>query len=92
MQKPNNPTTGDNNKPEVQDPPAKKKSTMLTLYGPKDKDSAVVKVTVNGKQVYTETLAKGQSDVVKLEGTSSSVEVEIFYDGVSQQKATVNLH
>lgn len=92
VQKPNNPTTGDNNKPEVQDPPAKKKSTMLTLYGPKDKDSAVVKVTVNGKQVYTETLAKGQSDVVKLEGTSSSVEVEIFYDGVSQQKATVNLH
>ncbi len=90
-QKPNNPTTGED-KPAVQDPPAKKKSTMLTLYGPKDKDSAVVKVTVNGKQVYTETLAKGQSDVVKLEGTSSSVEVEIFYDGVSQQKATVNLH
>ncbi len=91
VQKPDTPTTG-NDKPAVQDPPAKKKSTMLTLYGPKDKDSAVVKVTVNGKQVYTETLAKGQSDVVKLEGTSSSVEVEIFYDGVSQQKATVNLH
>ena len=91
VQKPDNSTTG-NDKPVVQDPPAKKKSTMLTLYGPKDKDSAVVKVTVNGKQVYTETLAKGQSDVVKLEGTSSSVEVEIFYDGVSQQKATVNLH
>lgn len=91
VQKPNTPTTGED-KPVVQDPPAKKKSTMLTLYGPKDKDSAVVKVTVNGKQAYSKTLQKGQSDVVKLEGTSNSVEVEIFYDGVSQQKATVNLH
>lgn len=73
-------------------PPAKKKSTMLTLYGPKDKESSLVQVNVNGNTVYSKTLAQGKSDVVKLEGTSSSVEVEILYDGVSQQKSTVKLH
>lgn len=69
-----------------------KKSTMLTLYGPKDKESALVQVNVNGSTVYSKTLAKDQSDVVKLEGTTSTVEVEILYDGVSQQKSTVKLH
>lgn len=71
---------------------AQKKSSMLTLYGPKDKESALVQVNVNGNTVYSKTLAKDQSDVVKLEGTASSVEVEILYDGVSQQKSTVKLH
>ena len=70
----------------------KKKSTMLTLYGPKDKDSALVQVNVNGRTVYSKSLTRGSSDVVKLEGKSDSVEVEIFYDGVSQQKSTVNLY
>ncbi len=94
----NNENTGKNNdktentdKPEpVQ--PVKKKSTMLTLYGPKDKDSAVVQVKVNGNIVHTITLDKGKSDVVRLEGPSDTVEVEILYDGVSQQKSTVKLH
>ena len=65
---------------------------MLTLYGPKDKDSALVQVNVNGRTVYSKSLTRGSSDVVKLEGKSDSVEVEIFYDGVSQQKSTVNLY
>ena len=82
----------DNSSNNENNPPAKKKSTMLTLYGPKDKESALVQVNVNGNTVYSKTLAKGKSDVVKLEGTSSSVEVEILYDGVSQQKSTVKLH
>jgi len=69
-----------------------KKSSMLTLYGPKEKDSALVQVNVNGNTAYSKTLKKGESDVVKLEGTSNSVEVEILHDGVSQQKGTVRLH
>ncbi len=69
-----------------------KKSTMLTIYGPKDKEQSQVQVNVNGSTVYSKMLSKGQSDVVKLEGTASSVEVEILYDGVSQQKSTVKLH
>ena len=77
---------------QEQQPEPQKKSSMLTLYGPKDKASALVQVNVNGKNVYSETLNKGESDVVKLEGTSNSVEIEIFHDGVSQQKGTVRLH
>ena len=87
-----NPGNENNDEPTVQQPPVKKKSTMLTLYGPKDKDSAVVQVSVNGSNVYSKTLGRGKSDVVKLEGTSSPVTVEIFYDGVSQQKRMVELH
>ena len=85
-------STSGNDKPVTQEPPVRKKSTMLTLYGPKNKDSALVQVSVNGSNVYTKTLEKGKSDVVKLEGTTSTVEVEIFHDGVSQQKSTVKLH
>ncbi len=77
---------------EVTKPPVQKKSTMLTIYGPKDKASALVQVTVNGSTEYSKILEKGKSDVVRLEGTSSSVTVEIFHDGVSQQVGTVNLH
>ena len=49
-------------------------------------------VNVNGVNAYSKNLEKGKSDVVRLEGTSNTVEVEIFYDGVSQQKGTVRLH
>ncbi len=87
------PNQGNNNEePDVTKPPVQKKSTMLTVYGPKDKESALVQVSVNGTNVYSKNLQKGKSELVKLEGTSSSVTVEIFYDGVSQQKGTVNLH
>ncbi len=89
--KPDNPST--NREPGKEDnPSSQKKSTMLTIYGPKDKSSALVQVKVNGKVKYSETLKKDQSDTVKLEGTSSSIEVEILYDGVLQQKGTVQLH
>lgn len=85
-------TTTNNDKPAVEEPQVQKKSTMLTLYGPKDKASALVQVNVNGSTVYSKNLAQGTSDVVRLEGTTSTVEVEIFHDGVSQQKSTVKLH
>ncbi len=90
----NKPDSGSTNteKPEDPQPPVQKKSTMLTLYGPKNKASALVQVYVNGSKAYSKTLAQGTSDVVRLEGTSSTVEVEIFHDGVSQQKSTVKLH
>ncbi len=88
------PTPNGDKKDETDEPkpPVQKKSTMLTIYGPKDKASALVQVSVNGTNVYSKNLQQGKSDVVKLEGTSSSVTVEIFHDGVSQQKGTVNLH
>lgn len=90
----NNPQNNETTQPDNQDnkPDVPKKSTMITLYGPKNKDSALVQVNVNGNTVYSKKLNKGQSDVVKLEGTSSSVEVEILHDGVSQQKGNVRLH
>ncbi len=82
-----------NDTPNVEKPPvAQKKSTMITIYGPKDKASALVQVSVNGSVVYSKNLAKDTSDLVRLEGTSSTVEVELFYDGVLQKKSTVKLH
>lgn len=84
--------SNNNDEPTETKPTVQKKSTMLTVYGPKDKESALVQVSVNGKNAWSKNLKKGESDLVKLESTSSSVTVEIFYDGVSQQKGTVNLH
>ena len=84
--------TNKNDEPVVEKPPVQKKSTMLTLYGPKNKESALVQVSVNGSNVYSKNIKKGESDVVKLEGTSSTVTVEIFHDGISQQKSVVKLH
>ena len=76
----------------TQTPEPDKKSSMLTVYGPKDKDSANVQVKVNGSIVYSKNIKKGESEVVKIEGTANTVEVEILYDGVSAQKSTVTLH
>lgn len=87
--------TGNSNGNEGQTtpkPPVSKKSAMLTLYGPKDKASALVQVNVNGENVYSKTIEKGKSDLVELKGTSNTVEVEIFYDGVSMQKKSIRLH
>ncbi len=85
----NNPSGNDN--PVVNPKPAEK-SAMLTIYGPRDKESALVQINVNGTTQYSKKLSKGQSDVVKLKGTSSEVTVEILHDGVSIQKSTVKLH
>ena len=46
----------------------------------------------DGKSVYGKQIKKGESDVVKLEGNTSQVDVEILYDGVSSQKKTVTLY
>ncbi len=89
-QKPSNNNT-DSGKTE-QKPPAEKKSAMLTIYGPRNKDSALVQVKVNGTIQHSVNLAKNKSDVVKLESTADEVTVEILYDGVSQQKRTIKLH
>ena len=88
--KPDKPETNTKPVEDVQ-PDPQKKSTMLTIYGPRDREKALVQVKVNGKVKYSENLNKGQSDTVKLEGTSSSIEVEILHDGVLQQKGTVQL-
>ena len=81
-----------NDTPNIDKPVVQKKSTMITIYGPKDKASALVQVSVNGSVVYSKNLAQNTSDLVRLEGTSSTVEVELFYDGVLQKKSTVKLH
>lgn len=98
-QKPSTNTNNNENKPNTEnntgvteEPKPAKKSSMLTVYGPKDKASAVVQVKVNGKAVYEKNIQKGASEVVRLESTASSVEVEILYDGVSKQKSTVKLN
>lgn len=93
----NDPSGGNNSSgttvdPDEKKPEVKKKSSMITIYGPKDKDSALVQVSVDGSTVYSKNLARGTSDVVKLQSTASSVTVEVFYDGVSQKKSTVQLH
>lgn len=85
-------TEPEKNPDEKEEENVQKKSSTLTLYGPKDKESAVVQVNVNGKTVYSKKLLKGESDAVRLEGTTNSVEVEILHDGISQQKGTVRLH
>ncbi len=83
---------GGNEGQTTEKPPVKKKSAMLTLYGPKDKASALVQVSVNGANVYSKTIEKDKSDLVEIKGTANTVEVEIFYDGVSMQKKSIRLH
>ena len=87
----NNDTQSPSNNQGTVNKPAEKKSTMLTVYGPKDKSEAHVQVKVNGKVAYEKNIKNGQSEVVRLESPMSSVDVEILYDGVSVQKKTINL-
>lgn len=85
---PNTGSEPDNKQPEVQ-----KKSKWLTINGPSDKESAEVKVVVNGKAIYTETLKKGQYDEVKVIGNAgSSVEAKIYYDGAFYNSHTINFN
>ncbi len=69
-----------------------KKSTTITIYGPKDKESALVQVNVNGSNVYSATMKKGASKAIKLESKSNTIQVEVLYDGVSQGERTVTLY
>lgn len=76
--------------PSVSEQP--KKSTYLTIHGPRDKETAQVEVRANGKTFFNKQMARGTSELLKIEGTSSTAEVEIFHDGVSVQKQTVDLN
>lgn len=68
------------------------KSTYLTVYGPSNKDSALVQVRVNGSEVYSKTLSSGADDMVKIVSSSSTANVEILHDGVVVQQQTVTLN
>ncbi len=85
-------TVSNNENPQSGTQSGEKKSTFITIYGPKNSESALVQVNVNGVKVHSKTLAKGSSDLVKIMGATDTVEVEIFHDGVSQGKNTVKLH
>lgn len=86
----NSPSTDNTPSPPPSEQP--KKSAYLTIHGPKDKDSAQVQVKANGKNIFNKQMASGTSELLKIEGTSATAEVEIFYDGVSAQKQTIDLN
>ncbi|MBQ7096453.1 MAG: Stk1 family PASTA domain-containing Ser/Thr kinase [Clostridia bacterium] len=73
------------------DSSVKKKTKWLTVYGPKDKESSLVEVKMDGAVIFSKTLQRNANTLLKLESTRSKVEIEILYDGVSKQKNTVNL-
>ena len=66
--------------------------TWLSIKGPSDKESALVEVKVDGKLVHSVILQSNETKTIKLESTSSTVSVEILYDGVSQGVKNVTLH
>ena len=63
----------------------------LTVYGPTDKDSALVEVKVNGKTIKSAQLSKGASDVVTIQSTLPSVTAEIYHDGTLVHTETVKM-
>lgn len=73
-------------------PTPAKKSAYLTIHGPRDKESAYVIVTADGKTIFEKQMANGASELVEVRGTNSTATIEIFYDGVSAQKSTINLN
>lgn len=86
------PTPSGNPSPSPSASEEPKKSAFLTIRGPKDKDSAQVEVRANGKSIFNKQMANGTTESLKIEGTSATAEVEIFYDGVSAQKQTIDLN
>lgn len=63
----------------------------LTIYGPTNKDNAHVEVKVNGKVIKSMEMTKGSSDVVTIQSSKSSVNVEVYHDGVLVLTQTVNM-
>lgn len=63
----------------------------FTIYGPTDKETAHVEVKVNGKVIKSLEMSKGSSDVVTIQSASSSVNVEVYHDGVLVLTQTVNM-
>lgn len=72
-------------------PPQVANRKRLTIYGPTSKDSAKVDVKVNGKTIKSLELSRGASDVVTIQSSLSSVNVEIFHDGVLVLTQTVKM-
>lgn len=89
------PNSGD--EPDVSSSPSPSPSNetsnrkRLTIYGPTDKDSALVEVKVNGKTIKSAEMSKNSSDVVTIQSALSSVDVEIYHDGVLILTQTVNM-
>ncbi len=63
----------------------------LTIYGPTNKESAHVEVKVNGKVIKSMEMTKGASDVVTIQSSKSSVNVEVYHDGTLVLTQTVNM-
>ncbi len=63
----------------------------LTIYGPTNKDSAHVEVKVNGKVLKSMEMTKGSSDVVTIQSTLPSANVEVYHDGVLVLTQTINM-
>lgn len=63
----------------------------LTIYGPTDKDSALVEVKINGKTIKSVEMARGASDVVTIQSSLPTVKAEIYHDGKLIHTETVNM-
>ncbi len=87
--KPDEPEDKEENPKE--DTPQQAYRKRLTVYGPTDKDSALVEVKVNGKTIKSTELSKGASDVVTIQSTLSSVTAEIYHDGKLVHTETVKM-
>lgn len=69
----------------------KKNVQHMTVFGPKDKESALVEVEVDGELIYSRELQKGKSADISIESERSEVVVEIYHDDVLQQKKTLTM-
>ncbi|MBR2916937.1 MAG: Stk1 family PASTA domain-containing Ser/Thr kinase [Clostridia bacterium] len=80
------------NPPKNEDPqPQTTNRKRFTVYGPTDKASAEVSIKVNGKEIKKLTLSKGASEVVTIQSSQPSVNVEVFHDGIKVVTQTVNM-
>lgn len=68
-----------------------KNKQFVTIYGPKDAESALVEVKVDGNLIYSKKLKRGASTTLKIESYNSAVLVEILHDGILQQKRMIDL-
>ncbi len=80
-----------NDKTTTDNTPQQANRKRLTVYGPNDKDSALVEVKVNGKTIKSIELARGASDVVTIQSTLPTVTAEIYHDGKLILTQTVNM-
>ena len=69
----------------------KKNVQHMTVFGPKDKESALVEVEVDGELIYSRELQRGKSADISIESEKSEVVVEVYQDDVLQQKKTLTM-